>query len=190
MKHSPQFARSGKPPRETGKRLAKRWGLTVHQALYRETGDWYHRLNRFPGALLDAGGYVVFETEDAFEACPHLRIGRDPKRHGGWVAASLGISIIPGYVCASDRSLVESLVRARVPANGQGWSGSAAGRKAIELYAMDVAKRHYESLWREVVNVSDCEPFDLLCRNADRELHVEVKGTTSLGFSVLLFGDN
>lgn len=29
-------------------------------------------------------------------------------------------------------------------------------------------------------------PFDLLCRDGDRELRVEVKGTTSLGLSVLL----
>jgi hypothetical protein len=59
-------------------------------------------------------------------------------------------------------------------------------RKAIESYAMDLAVRHYASLWREVLDVSATQPFDLLCRNGDRELRVEVKGTTSLGCSILL----
>ena len=51
---------------------------------------------------------------------------------------------------------------------------------------MDLGVRHYASLWQEVLDVSATEPFDLLCREGDRELRVEVKGTTSLGLSVLL----
>jgi 5-methylcytosine-specific restriction protein A len=173
------------PEKQRGKELAKRWGLTVQQALYRKTGDWYHQLKKFPGALLDADGYVIFQSEEAFKACPQLRIGKDPTKHGGWVDASPGIKAILGYV-ETDRSLVESLVRPRASARGQTWSGSAVGRKAIESYAMGLAKSHYESLWREVRDVSATEPFDLLCREGGRELRVEVKGTTSLGFSVLL----
>jgi hypothetical protein len=134
---------------------------------------------------------VIFEKEELFEACPQLRIG-DPTRHGGWVYAALGIRAIPGYVYVAatypetDRSLVESLLRPRAPATGQTWGGSAEGRKAIESYAMDLAVRHYASLWQEVPDVSTTEPFDLLCRAGDRELRVEVKGTTSLGLSLLL----
>jgi uncharacterized protein DUF3883 len=37
-----------------------------------------------------------------------------------------------------------------------------------------------------VLDVSATHPFDLLCRDDDRELRVEVKGTTSLGMSILL----
>jgi hypothetical protein len=44
------------PEKERGKDLAKRWALGVKQALYRRTGDWYHQLKQFPGALLDADG--------------------------------------------------------------------------------------------------------------------------------------
>lgn len=51
---------------------------------------------------------------------------------------------------------------------------------------MDMAKRHYSDRWPEVTDVSLTKPFDLLCRHGDRELRVEVKGTTSLGLSVLL----
>jgi 5-methylcytosine-specific restriction protein A len=180
------------PDNQRGKALAKSWGLSVRQALYRKTGDWYHRLTKFPGALLDADGYVIFDREGSFQACPQLRIGKDPTRHGGWVAAALGIKAIPGYVCVAathpetDGSIVESLLRPRVAARGQAWGGSAEGRKAIESFAMDLAARYYRRLWPEVLDVSATKPFDLLCREGDRELRVEVKGTTSLGLSVLL----
>jgi 5-methylcytosine-specific restriction protein A len=179
------------PDNQRAMELAKCWGLRVQHALYRKTGNWYHQLTKFPGALLDADGYVIFESEESFKACPQLRIGKD-LRNGGWVSASPGIKAIPAYVYVAatgpetDRSLVESLVRPRVPARGQAWGGSAVGRKAIESYAMDLAVRHYASLWQEVLDVSAREPFDLLFREGTRELRVEVKGTTSLGLSVLL----
>jgi hypothetical protein len=67
------------PANQRGKDLAKRWGLRVRQALYRKTGDWYHQLTKFPGALLDADGDVIFEREELFKACPQLRIGKDPR---------------------------------------------------------------------------------------------------------------
>jgi len=51
---------------------------------------------------------------------------------------------------------------------------------------MGLALHHYSSLWREVIDVSATHSFDLLCRDGKRELRVEVKGTTSLGLSVLL----
>jgi hypothetical protein len=180
------------PKQERGKELAMRWGLTVKQALYRKTGDWYHLLNRFPGALLDPDGYVAFESDEAFKACPHLRTGKDVERNGGWAYAPLGIKAVPGYVYAvapdgeTDRTIVEALVRTRGPGRGQGWSGSATGRKAIECYAMEMALRHYRVLWQEATDVSATQPFDLLYREGDRELRVEVKGTTSPGLSVLL----
>jgi|SRR3954451_1355199 hypothetical protein len=167
------------------KDLATRWGLKVRHALYRKTGNWYHQLNGFPGALLDADGYVIFESEQEFRGCPQLQVKKQ-------VNAPKGIKAIPGYVYVSfadgrsDRSLVESVVRARVPARGQGWGGSAEGRKLIEAQAMELAVRHYSELWREVLDVSTTQPFDLLCRDGDRELRVEVKGTTSLGVSILL----
>ena len=170
---------------QRAKELATRWGLNVRHALYRKTGNWYHQLNSFPGALLDADGYVIFETEQAFLACRQLQVRKQ-------VSAPKGIKAIPGYVYVSatdrqpDRLLVESIVRARLPSAGQGWGGSSEGRKAIEVYAMDLAVRHYSGLWAEVVDVSANQPYDLLCRDGRRELRVEVKGTTSQGLSVLL----
>src|SRR5947208_706800 len=56
------------------KDLATRWGLKVRHALYRKTGNWYHQLTGFPGALLDADGYVIFESEQEFRECPQLQV--------------------------------------------------------------------------------------------------------------------
>ncbi len=74
--------------------LAKHWGLSVRHALYRKTGNWYHQLSKFPGALLDANGYVIFDTEKAFRTCSQLQIGKQ-------VGAPHGIKVIPGYVHVS-----------------------------------------------------------------------------------------
>ena len=81
----------------TARSLAKRWGLDVAHALYRETGNWYHQLERFPGALLDKSGFVIFETKDAYVQCPQLKIRQD-------VSVPDGISSIPGYTLAVDQS--------------------------------------------------------------------------------------
>ena len=79
----------------TARALASTWKLDVLHALYRKTGDWYHQLERFPGALLDEHGYVIFETPDAFRSCPQLRIRQD-------VVVPGGISQIPGYTLGAD----------------------------------------------------------------------------------------
>ncbi|HEX4276837.1 MAG TPA: hypothetical protein VHZ74_15885 [Bryobacteraceae bacterium] len=90
------------PENRTGREIARRWGLEVRQPLYRKTGDWFHELTKFPGALLDANGYLLFETEESFEACHQLRRGKDPDRNGGWVSALQGIRSFPGYIQVGD----------------------------------------------------------------------------------------
>lgn len=85
-----------------------------------------------------------------------------------------------------DAAFVESLTRAHVFSRRQGWRRSIQSRKAIEDYAMRLAFRHYSRLWPKVIDVSDSQPFDLHCQDGSREMRVEVKGTTSLGHSVLL----
>ena len=76
----------------TGKKLAAKWGVDVLHALYRETGDWYHYLRRFPGAYFDRNGYVLFQTEQDYKNCVHLRF-RDTVH-----LSEPGISAIPQYV--------------------------------------------------------------------------------------------
>jgi hypothetical protein len=77
--------------RVTGKVLSERYKVAAKHALYREDGKWFHKLKRFPGALFDANGYVIFNTEEEFDKCSYLQIAHD-------VHAPRGISSIPSYV--------------------------------------------------------------------------------------------
>lgn len=74
--------------------LNRDWGVGAVQVRYRETGNWYATLTRFPAALFDANGYVLFATEEEYRTSPHIRIG---KQIG---VNKPGISAIPGYVRA------------------------------------------------------------------------------------------
>jgi len=77
---------------DVAKRLSKEWGLVVNHALYSSGGVFYNRIRRFPGALLDDMGFILFRSEKDFYNCKHLRIGE--RVH----VTNLGISTIPGYV--------------------------------------------------------------------------------------------
>jgi uncharacterized protein DUF3883/EVE domain-containing protein len=71
--------------------------------------------------------------------------------------------------------------------SGQGFRSDPAMRRAVEEYAMLKARRHYEVQGWRVEDVSNRYPYDLHCTRPDGdELHVEVKGTTSDGATVLL----
>jgi hypothetical protein len=164
-----------------GSELASRWGLAVQHALYRETGNWYHHLKRFPGAFLDRDGYVIFETEADFRNCSELQFGKD-------VHVPHGIKSIANYVCwtSPEARALEAVVRPRMSLGGQRFASSPMYRQAVELYAMQLAYEHYSARWPIVLDVSTTQPFDLHCLNGSLELRVEVKGTASAGDSVLL----
>lgn len=74
----------------TGKFLAQKHNLRVHHALYHWEGTFYENLNRFPGALCDPNGYVIFTTENDYYKCSHLRITKKTN-------VPYGIARIPGY---------------------------------------------------------------------------------------------
>ena len=79
------------------------------------------------------------------------------------------------------------VLEAKAVIGGQGFSSSSKKRKAIELAAMHHGKRHYSNQGWHVDDVSANRPYDLSCTNSTgTELHVEVKGTTGDGSSVLL----
>lgn len=75
----------------TGRQLNQEWEVGARHALYHHEGRWYHQLQRFPGALFDYNGYVLFNTQEAFANCPLLSITQD-------VYVPKGIAAIPGYV--------------------------------------------------------------------------------------------
>lgn len=74
----------------TGKFLAQMHNLRVHHALYHWERTFYENLNRFPGALCDPNGCVIFTTENDYYKCSHLRITKKTN-------VPFGIARIPGY---------------------------------------------------------------------------------------------
>jgi hypothetical protein len=50
--------------RQRGRGLNQECGIGAKHALYRANGTWYHQLTAFPGALVDAHGYI----------CTNLRV--------------------------------------------------------------------------------------------------------------------
>jgi len=75
----------------SGRRLNKEWGVDAEHALYHKDGNWYEQLTRFPGALFDPNGYVLFRTRQEYECCRWIS-------HGIKIHVQGGISRIPGYV--------------------------------------------------------------------------------------------
>jgi len=74
----------------SGRMLNKLWGVDAKHALYHKDGCWYNNLKRFPGALFDPRGYVVFETEDDYLKSIHVRVTQETN-------VAHGISCMPGY---------------------------------------------------------------------------------------------
>lgn len=74
-----------------GKILNRKWDVNAKHALFRESGDWYHQLRKFPGAFFDKHGYILFNTEEEYRNCPYLQIQQD-------VHVPNGIFAIPGYI--------------------------------------------------------------------------------------------
>ena len=73
-----------------GRDLNEQYDVGAQHALYSKGGTWYHLLERFPAALFDANGYVVFGTRREYESCSHLRITQE-------LNIPAGISSIAGY---------------------------------------------------------------------------------------------
>jgi 5-methylcytosine-specific restriction endonuclease McrA len=89
--------------RDKAIRLAEAWGVGALQVRYSDDGHWYAVLDRFPAALFDAHGYLLFKTKDDYTGSSHLRIGKQisiPKP---------GISAVPGYILVATSESVPSL---------------------------------------------------------------------------------
>jgi len=75
----------------TGQQLNKEWGVGARHALFHKDGTWYNNLQRFPGALFDPEGYVLFKIEEEYLSSPYVSVGRQTN-------IPRGISSMPGYV--------------------------------------------------------------------------------------------
>lgn len=69
---------------------------------------------------------------------------------------------------------------------GQGFRLSATQRTAIELHAMSMAKELLITQGWNVKDTSASKPYDFHCHKDDHELYVEVKGTTSVGDTIVV----
>lgn len=74
-----------------GKQLNVEWNVGARHALFSRDGKWYQNLERFPGALFDPNGYLLFKTKEEFLKNTHIRVGIKTNIPGG-------IASIPGYV--------------------------------------------------------------------------------------------
>jgi hypothetical protein len=74
-----------------GRVLSHKYSIGAKQSRYRETGDFYECLTKFPGALWDPDGYVMFETKEHYDRSPYLQIGVKLHVPGG-------IAAMPSYV--------------------------------------------------------------------------------------------
>ena len=69
----------------------------------------------------------------------------------------------------------------------QGFGLTAAEKKIVELHAVKLAIEHLSMLgYTEIEDVGDQESFDLRAFSPDREISVEVKGSTGSASSVVL----
>lgn len=106
-------------PKISGKYLNDKWQIGAKHALYRYDGKWYHHLKDFPGALFDANGYIVFESEDAYLTCEYLQHAQD-------LHIPVGISSIPGYV------LIQQTTYERVKEDSPNYSSRGDGDNRID----------------------------------------------------------
>lgn len=67
------------------------WHVGARHALFSRDGTWYENLERFPGALFDPKGYVLFKTADEYRKNRNVRVGKKTN-------VPDGIASIPGYV--------------------------------------------------------------------------------------------
>lgn len=72
-------------------------GIPAVQVRYHKDGTWFMSLERFPGALCDPSGYIVFQNEQEYQSSRYLEIGRRVNVPGG-------VSRVPGYVRAPHSS--------------------------------------------------------------------------------------
>ena len=73
-----------------GRSLSREYGVDADQSLYSGTGGWYGLPSKFPLALWDPHGYIVFHTEEDYLRSPYLQRVQQ-------LNVPNGISSIPGY---------------------------------------------------------------------------------------------
>jgi len=101
------------PRNDSGKSLNEKYGVGARHSLYRADGKWYHHLTKFPGALFDENGYIVFPTEEEYLSSPYLNHGQDLNIPGG-------ICSIPRYKSYNQINKQNNIVKENRCSEGDG----------------------------------------------------------------------
>jgi sulfur transfer complex TusBCD TusB component (DsrH family) len=131
----------------------------------------------YPGKLRGYQGYLTKMPLEFVRRWPKLKILAD--QH-------LGTSYVESLSAElrDDDALLTAVVEDVSARGGQGFQLSPKARRAIEEFAVQRAKLHYEA---EGFTVEvHGKPFDLRCSSSQGVVYVEVKGTTTSGDKVLL----
>ena len=153
-------------PTRNGRELNERWSVGALHALYRESGDWYHVPRRFPAALFDAHGYVLFETEEELETDEILRSKKAGK---DWLSVRKpGISSLVNYV-----KMDAAGVRETSPEEGSKGSEGVPLREYDESERLAVQESRtvlYRNRHRKITNafVGDLLHYNLYKANGRR----------------------
>lgn len=94
-------------PNVTAKSLVRTHDIRVEHALYRRTGNWFHILRYFPGALLDEFGYLKFNSQTEYKTflADEVCIGVKQNTETNTLTIRQGISSHPDYKYFSDKVL-------------------------------------------------------------------------------------
>jgi hypothetical protein len=158
----------------TGNKLNQVWNVGAKHALFRRSGDWYHRLERFPGALFDLNGFVRFKNKKQFTSCRYLQIKQDVHVPGG-------ISKIPTYIRKQDLPATPTV---SVQVSGAGF-GTPEQNRLVEKAACRVAREYFRNRGYKISSrEKESLGYDFDVSRNREMLHVEVKGISG---SVLRF---
>ena len=64
----------------TGEEYNRKWGIGAKQARYHKDGHFYGLLERFPAALCDPQGYVLFQTKEEYQRLDPDYLGLGEKK--------------------------------------------------------------------------------------------------------------
>ena len=87
---------------------------------------------------------------------------------------------------SAEAESVAAIENAIAQSRGQGFARTPQERKAVEDHAMRAAKKYFRSQGFLVEDVSSRCPYDLVCTRQSSQVHVEVKGSTTDGSSIVL----
>ena len=105
-----------------------------------------------------------------------------------YVLGYTGPNLVTDRDVETQNQAAEQAEAVQARGQGQGFASTPAQRRAIEDHAMARARTHFRKRFSTVENVSKQKGvLDLRCGSAGKtRVHVEVKGTTTSGDSVIL----